>query len=189
MYVLKKGAPISEEKGNTNLHFEQGIVHKEYLDHLYNLFAGYCNSAPNISDRLPDKRTNKIYTRIQFVTYSLPCFNYLYDLFYFEGKKFVPLNIEEHFTALSLAYWLCDDGYYDKKNKRVIFATAEHSYSLEEISLLKDVLTNKFNLTCFINKHNNGFILAIATNSAVPADLKKLVGTIMPKMFLYKIGL
>lgn len=121
--MLKKGAPISEEKGNTNLHFEQGIVHKEYLDHLYNLFAGYCNSAPNISDRLPDKRTNKIYTRIQFVTYSLPCFNYLYDLFYFEGKKFVPLNIEEHFTALSLAYWLCDDGYYDKKNKRVIFAT------------------------------------------------------------------
>ena len=92
------------EKGNTNLHFEQGIVHEDYINHLYDLFGNYCESKPKISNRSADKRTNKIYTRIRFVTYSLPCFNYLHDLFYQKGKKIVPLNIEEHFTILSLAY-------------------------------------------------------------------------------------
>ena len=31
-------------KGNTNLHFEQGIVHKDYLNHLYSLFSSFCKS-------------------------------------------------------------------------------------------------------------------------------------------------
>lgn len=62
-------------KGNTNLHFEQGFIHKDYIFHLYDLFKDYCSSEPKITDRQPDKRTGKVYTRIQFVTNSLPCFN------------------------------------------------------------------------------------------------------------------
>ena len=72
-------------KGNTNLHFEQGFVNKDYLYHLYDIFKEYCSSEPKISDRLPDKRTGKVYTRVQFVTYSLPCFNVIYELFLLSG--------------------------------------------------------------------------------------------------------
>jgi hypothetical protein len=79
---------------------------------LYELFQTYCRSVPKISNRLPYKRTGQIYTRVQFQTYSLPCFNELYSLFYLDGKKIVPLNIFDLMTPLSLAYWIADDGFF-----------------------------------------------------------------------------
>jgi len=54
--------------------FEQGLVHNDYLFHLYELFKGYCLSAPSTSNRLPDKRTGNVYTRVTFNTMALPCF-------------------------------------------------------------------------------------------------------------------
>jgi hypothetical protein len=72
LYALKRGKTV---KGNTALRFEQGIGHEKYLLHLFELFQNYCPSSPKITNRLPDKRTGKIYSRISFNTYSLPCFN------------------------------------------------------------------------------------------------------------------
>ncbi len=91
--VRKQGRSI-----NAMLCFEQGLVHKDYIFHLYDLFKSYCLSAPKTTNRLPDKRTGKIYTRVTFKTRSLPCFNELYDLFYPEGKKVIPSNIDELLT-------------------------------------------------------------------------------------------
>jgi hypothetical protein len=92
--------------GNTYLYFGQSVIHKDYIYHLYDLFKSYCNLEPTTSNRLPDKRTGKIYTRITFITYSLPCFNEIYCLFYLKegGKKIVPLNIGELLTPIGLAY-------------------------------------------------------------------------------------
>lgn len=41
--------------------FKQGIIHQDYLNHLYNLFSNYCPSPPKIVKGLPDIRTQKIY--------------------------------------------------------------------------------------------------------------------------------
>ena len=99
--------------GNVSLDFEQGTIHKDYLEHLYKLYKRYCLSAlrikTKISNRL-DKRTGKVHSSIRFSTYSLPCFNELYDLFYQNGLKIVPLNIADLLTPLGLAYWVFDDG-------------------------------------------------------------------------------
>ena len=95
--------------------FKQGVVHKEYLEHLYELFKDYCLSEPKIS------KDNSI----RFHTRSLQCFNEFYDLFYFEGKKAVPLNIGELLTSVGLAYWIQDDGTYSQKNGTVTLCT-EH---------------------------------------------------------------
>lgn len=126
---------------NPTLRFEQGLVHKDYLFHLYELFKGYCLSAPKISNRLAHKRTGEIYTRVNFHTRALPCFFELYNLFYHEGKKVVPSNIGDLFTPLSLAYWICDDGSYCKKSRRVTFNT--QSFTIEEVNLLAKILNDK----------------------------------------------
>ncbi|KAG0122975.1 homing endonuclease, partial [Tuber indicum] len=99
LHALKRSV-----NGNTYLNFEQGLIHKDYIYHLYDLFKSYCGSEPKISNRLPDKRTGKIYTRIVFLTYSLPCFNEIYLSFYLKGKKIIPLNIGELLTPTGLAY-------------------------------------------------------------------------------------
>ena len=98
LFLGDLSAQKRSSKGNTNLHFEQGYLHKDYISHLYDIFKSYCNSEPKTSNRLPDKRTGAVYTRIQFVTVSLPCFNEFYACFYPGGKKKVPLNIGQLLT-------------------------------------------------------------------------------------------
>jgi len=95
---------------------KQGICHEEYLRHLYNLFKTFCPQGPKLRVDKPHKRTGKVYSKIYFNTYSLPCFNELYDLFYLEGLKIVPKNIGDLLTPLGLCYWICDDGYWNKNS-------------------------------------------------------------------------
>nr|QVG61545.1 hypothetical protein [Rhizoctonia sp.] len=72
---------------NPSLMFRQGIVHEEYLLHLYTLFQNFCSQGPKIQNPKPDKRTGKVYSAIYFRSYALPCFAELYNLFYLDGKK------------------------------------------------------------------------------------------------------
>lgn len=78
---------------NARFIFKQGVVHKDYIFHLYELFKNYCLSAPRTIDLLADKRTGKVYSYVVFRTLSLPCFNDLYEVFYPMGNKIIPLNI------------------------------------------------------------------------------------------------
>jgi len=96
------------KNSNVRLCFKQGLVHKDYLMHLYDLFKTYCPTPPKTTNPVADKRTGKTYIGIWFNTYSLPCFNTFYDMFYLAGKKVMPSNIAELLTPLSLAYWICD---------------------------------------------------------------------------------
>lgn len=99
---------------NARLEFTQGVIHMEYLQHLYKLFGAFCGMVPKTPTRAPDKRTGEIYDTVIFYTYSLPCFLEFYNLFYPDGKKIVPLNIGSLLTPLGLAYWISDDGSWDK---------------------------------------------------------------------------
>jgi hypothetical protein len=170
---------------NPSLRFRQGIVHEDYILHLYELFKEFCSVAPKTQILKPDKRTGKVYSSIYFMTYALPCFKELHELFYVEGKKVVPLNIKELLTPLSLAYWLCDDGAFDKVNRAVRLCT--HSFSLEEVNLLINVLETKWNLKCNINKGSGQFVIRISAKS-LPA-LQSLLKDVMPSTMKYKIGL
>ena len=53
---------------NTQLQFGQGLINKDYLEHLYGLFSVYCPQLPKIVNSLPDKRTGKLYSAIRFTT-------------------------------------------------------------------------------------------------------------------------
>jgi hypothetical protein len=171
--------------GNVSLEFEQSTIHKDYLEHLYKLFESYCLTGPKVSNLLPDKRTGKIYSRVRFKTYSLPCFNELHDLFYPLGKKIVPLNIGELLTALALAYLICDDGSWNKTYRRVVLCT--NSFTLEEVELLIEALNKNFNLRCYKCRQGTGYIIIIPSYS-IPR-LQSLLAPHMPTMMRHKIGL
>jgi hypothetical protein len=167
---------------NARLFFAQGLVHEDYLLHLYELFKTYSSQAPKITHSSPDKRTGKVYSHIRFFTYSLPCFNELFDLFYLTGKKVVPTNIAELLTPLGLAYWICDDGCWDRNTVRL----ATDGFTLEEVNLLVKVLNDKFGLKCGVIKSGNNHTIRISSKSA--PHLQTLLTPIMPPMMLYKIG-
>ena len=168
-------------KSNAYLKFEQGFIHKDYLDFLYELFQHYCSVAPKINNRTPDKRTGNIYTRVLFHTYCLPCFTQFHNIFYLNKKKIVPSNIAELLTPLGLAHWICDDGGWSGNSTRI----HANSYTLEEVNLLVQVLNDKFNLKCTILKSGTGYIIRISTKS-MPV-LQELLKDIMPPMMRHKV--
>ena len=169
--------------GNVRLLFKQGIVHKDYIMHLYEIFSGYCSSVPKFTNAAPDKRTGVVYTGIFFNTYSLPCFNELYNLFYPEGKKIIPNIIGDLLTPLSLSYWICDDGGWAGNSTRL----HTNSFTLEEVNLLAQVLSDKFDLKVGIHKNGSGSIIRVSTKS-MPV-LQELLKDKIPSMMRHKIGL
>jgi hypothetical protein len=76
----------------------------------------------------------------------------------------VPINIFNLLTPLSLAYWIADDGSWNKVSKYVILCT--DSYTLEEILKLIEVLNTKFNLRCYKVKCGNAFRIIILSYSS-----------------------
>ncbi len=178
---------IQKRTVNSNpvLKFEQGLVHKDYLFHLYDLFSSYCRSAPKITSRLPDKMTGKVYSRVTFGTFSLPCFNELFNLFYHEGKKIIPVNIENLLTPAGLAYWICDDGkYVDSGGLRL----CTNSYTIQDVTRLMDVLITRFGLICTIHKPQTGqHVIYISKRSM--DKLRSIVKPHMAPSMLYKIHL
>jgi len=178
---------VSGEKQalNPRMRFKQSTIHKEYLLHLYNLFKTYCPGTPNTYYYPISQQNGKVHSSIWFHTYSLPCFTELYNLFYLEGKKVIPNNIFDLLSPLGLAYWLCDDGGFNKLNRAVILST--QCFSLEQVNLLSNVLAEKFNLKCSVNKNENAYVIRISAKS-LPI-LQSLLKDIMPPMMLYKLGL
>ena len=86
---------------------------------------------------------------------------------------------------LSLAYWICDDGTFDKKTQAIILCT--ECFNLKGVKLLQDVLVDKFKLECTIYKIGTGHRIRILKKS-IP-DVQALLKDLMPPMMKYKIGL
>lgn len=139
---------ITKPGKNPRLQFAQGSINEAYILHSYDLFKDYCGSAPKLYEGKLDKRTGLIYSSIRFKTLSLPCFSNYYDLFYYNGVKRIPLNINELLTPLGLAYWAMDDGC--KHNSG--FHLCTDSYTFTEVQLLINVLKENFDLNCTYNK-------------------------------------
>jgi hypothetical protein len=93
------------------LKVDQAASHSDYINWLYSELKDLVPSGPIIIDE-KDKRTEKIYRRLHFSTYSKPEFDKWRDIFYLNAKKIIPLNIESMLKLdVSLAIWLMDDGY------------------------------------------------------------------------------
>ena len=173
---------IEKRPNYARLVFGQGYVNKDYAYHLFELFSKYISMEKPYHYEYLDKRTDKIYTSIKFKTYSLLCFNEFHSLFYVNGKKIIPNNIEELLTPAGLAYWAMDDG--NKFNKNFKFST--NSYTKEEVQLLINALKNKFDLDCSI--HNFGkeqFTIYIKSNSM--DKFKDLVSPYFHDSMRYKL--
>ena len=164
--------------------FKQSIIHKDYLYHLFALFKDFCPGVPSLTS-YKDNRNDKVYNSVVFNTYTASCFIELYNLFYIDNIKIIPSIIGELLTPVSLAYWICDDGSYNKVGKYVTLCT--DSYQLAEVELLIEVLNKKFNLNCYKVKNGKNFRIIIPARS-LPI-LIKLVDKHLPSMMRYKLGL
>ena len=146
--LLGDGHAERRIKGNgTRVTFYQEGSHVSYLLWLHNSFyqLGYCNSkVPEIQTRLGSK--GKVRKIIRFNTFTFSSFNWIHDLWYVNGVKVIPLDIEKYLSPLALAIWIMDDG--GKVNKALKLST--NSYTYLECLLLIKVLFKNFKLKASI---------------------------------------
>ena len=135
--------------GNSRFIYGQSSLrkhHLNYFNHILELFKPYLSKDFNLKEKIfTDKRTNKIYSSVNFATLTLPCFNLYKNQFYNSNNlKIVPNTIQNLLTPLlqevGLAYWIMDDG--SIQNKGLHLNT--YGFTNEDILKLKKTLETMF---------------------------------------------
>ena len=180
---------VSLEKATSNsnvrLRFDQSIsIHSEYIYFLYDLFKDFTLSPPKSTNRKPDKRTGKIYNSLIFKTRMLPCFNYLWDLFYINKVKTIPSNIGDLLTEVGLAFWIMDDGGSGSNGALNLHTD---SYTLSGVNLLIEVLKRNFDINSRAQLKRPGQWIIIIPKKEV-TKVVELTISHMHQSMLYKIG-
>lgn len=122
------------------------------------------------------------YAFIEFVSRTHPDFTIFYNIFYRDGKKIVPHNIEMLLTEpLSLAVWFMDDG--SAEYAGASFQT--HCFSKSEVELLQHSLEFNFQLVTTIRQNRGKWILYVPKRSL--AKFRSLVEPFILERFLYKL--
>jgi len=148
--VYMRSGLCQSVNANSRIIFRQGSTNTDYLLHLYDLFKEFALNPPSITTII-DKDTKKSRYNLSFATLSLPCFNEFYDLFYFEGRKRVPLNISKYLTKVSLAYLIMDQlsqGGFTGNGLKLY----TNAFKIEDLNLLIEALNKNFGLKATINK-------------------------------------
>lgn len=148
------GDSYAERRGpSTRIRFSQCNRHVAYLMWFHQFFAerGYCNGDRPVLRKTIGKG-NKVYFYYRLYTRSYASFNWIQEVFYWEGKKRIPLCIEDYLTPLALAVWISDDG---ARNKAGCYLCT-YGFPLEDVERMVHILERKFSLRCTIQRTKDG---------------------------------
>lgn len=174
--------------------FEQSKQKSDYLLYLHKLISegGFEVGEPKEYSREDYRYPQRLTESLYFRTKSLSEFKSLADLFLDnEGKKVIPANIADLLTPRSLAFWIMDDG---QQVKRGGVTLCTDSFKSEEISILRNALSSKLNLTTTIHKKKNTkssseeFYERIYISKPSLVEIKPLLKEHMHDSMLYKIN-
>jgi ubiquinol-cytochrome c reductase cytochrome b subunit len=169
----------------TRISFNQEASHVEYILFLHKLLslAGYCNQKePVITKRLGVG--GKIRKVVRFSTWTYTSFNWIYDLWYIDNKKVVPLCIGKYLTPLALAIWMMDDGCKLGKG----FKLSTNSFTYNECLLLVKTLSDNFSIKANVQLAGakDQYIIYIWKQSI--SDLVRIVSPYIIPDMRYKIN-
>jgi len=139
------------------LKIEQGIVHADYVQHLYSVLRDWVLSPP----RPKQGQTRGVTTlNLAFQTVSHAELSSYGELFYRERRKIAPETIGSLLTARGLAYWYMDDGSMkSSESKGVLFNT--HAFGSEDVDRLIDVLS-AFGLVARVRQQSDGIQIYVS---------------------------
>lgn len=180
--VLGDGFLQKTGKKNARLRLEHGQNQKEYLlwkvKKLQSLFQG----KPKRIERVhPLSKKKYIYWRHQ--SQSTPVLGKLRRIFYPEGKKNIPENLEKYLTPLSLAVWYMDHGYYYPKDRNAYLYLG--NVSKKEADIVVKSLEKKFNLFTHWLKKKKGYAIYFSPKEV--NKLKEIIKNHILSQFNYKL--
>lgn len=148
--MLLGDAAMYRVSKNALIKFEQGYLQKSFIYHLFDLFKDYTfmlEPGKRIDLHHP-LRQNEVKS-YWFKTFSHKTFNELWDLFYINGKKGIPDNLQ--LSAECISYWIMCDGSLAKDCKTMILHS--QSYSFEYNTKLSTLLNVQWGLQSKVIQH------------------------------------
>jgi len=170
---------LPSDSKNARLCFKQSMKNSPYLWFVFSILGHYCSSFPH---RTTNLRKGKVHLGLAFQTRLLPCNTDLYNLFYINKIKVIPSNIYDLITPVALAHWIMGDG--SAINRGLVLCT--DSFTLEQVTLLLNVLVIKYEFECTLWNSNSNWRIYIKRNS-IP-KLKSIVINYMHPSMLYKLS-
>ena len=159
-----------------NPNSEYVLGHVELLFYTFNMFNNYINYPIPMTNWARTK--NKLYPYLYFNTITNNEFLELYNLWYINNKKTVPINIDQDLTPIALAFWVMGDG--GKCGSGFHFNT--NAFGNEGANLLRNALLKNFNLSTSLHSRNRIFIPSSEMNK-----FRDIVRIHILSGFLYKI--
>jgi heme/copper-type cytochrome/quinol oxidase subunit 2 len=200
------------------LRCRQSIIHKNYIFWLHKFFysRGYTKSQQPSEYSTKLKNTDKTYYGFEFNTLTFRSFNWIYKLFYDDGKKRISPLLMEYLTPLALAVWIMDNPRVRALSSKDHLASvsfsqlcniekatpvgcdggrtgyglriATNSFDLKCVKLLRNILVEKYDLDVTIQHIyiKDKYSLYIKSNSM--KKLRELVFDHIHPSMRYKLG-
>jgi hypothetical protein len=161
---------------NYRLKIQHTAKERKYVWWKLKAFKEWILSSPKFQ-----KKTNSW----RFRTISHPVFTQFHQLFYRNGKKILPKEIDKFLrNPLTLGVWFMDDGALGPKRQGVTFNT--QNFTREENERLRKCLAKNFHLETSLHKDKRSWRIYIFPRSA--PQFKKLIDKIILPEFKYKLS-
>jgi hypothetical protein len=173
---------IRQRQKNSCFRVAHSLKQEGYINLKKNILKNFRISEFNKRSRVINKRRVEM---IYLSTDTHSVFNYYRNLFYENNRKIISKKILDQITPTSLAFWICDDGSFCKKQEYFIICT--NAYSLEEHNLMKEFFNSKFGISPTIGFRDGKYYYLRFSKE----DSKKLIEIIkpfIPECMKYKIG-
>lgn len=125
---------------------------------------GYCTN-PNPKIFYEKGPEDYIEYSIQFNSYTYQSFNWIYDIWYQNDIKKVPINIQEYLTPITIAIWIINDGYRSGKTLKWI----NYNLSYEDCNKITNAIFNLYNIKCNVIPigKTNKYTISVQENSII----------------------
>ena len=147
---------VGKKTKNMCLSIAHSEKQKEYLKYKWKILNKYNLVSSIIEYHINNNRYSHELVEYRLKSRLHPIFTNIRNKYYdSNGRKRVFKEFVKDIDALGLAIWYMDDGYVTKNS--CILSTC--SFTLEEQSLLANLLLDKFNLHFIVGKHGNSMYL------------------------------
>lgn len=166
---------------NARLRYQQtSPKHDGRLYYVWKFYAMWCSGFATLITRL-DKRSDTTRYVLMFSTRAMPFFTFYYNLFYVDGVKTIPSDIAHYLTAVSLAFWIMDDGHI---NGGLVLNT--QGFSVDGVNLLVSALNANFGLNSYLRYESKLPVIYIPKKDM--DTVRSLVMSDMHPSTYYKLG-
>lgn len=176
--TLLGDASLRKTNTNPNITCSHGIKQKEYCEYKADLLKSLGATVSYHKRNIVDNRTGILYEDYTMRLPANPEFTSLFEAFYPNKTKVLPVELLDRYSAVSMAFHFMDDGYKMKNG----YALSTNCFSQEALQKFVSFLDIKFGIKATLWKCNVVYI-----NKVSKEHFRKLIESYICDCMKYKL--